>query len=343
MTRRATPSEPLAQRLLDAQVAYHLERLTGEGLEVLVAALADDLLAAAGRHPIDDLVDREVVTSIVVRALQTVPASAAVSGIIELATAVVLEGPAEPFPVGELADRDQVEALLDSLLALHPVLERVGESLADVSLMGTVASRFMGRIVGEVVHANQAVADKLPGLGSLMSMGTSAASRMMGAADKQFERLVGDTVGRGGAFAVRRLNRIVIDTLLDPATRLAALESWDLVAGMQVVGLGHHATQEQVSDLAGALQDVAITGLATEQAADLAAVVVDAFFDRFGGYTPTEMLEQLDLDREELVADLVRLAASVVHAVRESGDLERLVRTQLEPFYTSPEVSRLLG
>ena len=75
----------------------------------------------------------------------------------------------------QLADRDQVEAVVDSLLALHPVLERVGESLADVTLVGTVASRFMGRVVGEVVNANQAVADKVPGLGSLMSMGTSAA------------------------------------------------------------------------------------------------------------------------------------------------------------------------
>ena len=343
MSRRASPPEPLAQRLLDAQVAYHVERLTGDALESLVAALAHDLLAAVERHPIEDIVDREVITSIVVRALQTVPASAAVSGIIELATEVLLAGPAEPFPVGELADRDQVEALVDSLLALHPVVERVGETLADVSMMGTVASRFMGRIVGEVVNANQAVADKVPGLGSLMSMGTSAASKMMGAADKQVERLMGDTLGKGGVFAVRRLNRIVIETLLDPATRLAALESWDLLAGMKVVGLRHHATQEQVSDLAGALHDVAITGLATEHAADLVEVVVDAFFDRFGGYTPTEMLEQLDLDRDELVAHLVRLAPSAVGALRESGDLERLVRSQLEPFYTSPEVTRLLG
>ncbi len=343
MSRRASPSELRAQRLLDAQVAYHVERLTGDALESLVAALAHDLLAAVGRHPIEDIVDREVITSIVVRALGTVPASAAVSGIIELATEVVLEGPAEPFPIGELADRDQVEAVVDSLLALHPVLERVGESLADVTLVGTVASRFMGRVVGEVVNANQAVADKVPGLGSLMSMGTSAAARMLGAADKQVERLMGDTIGKGGAFAVRRLNRIVIETLLDPTTRLAALQAWDLLAGLQVVGVGQHATREQVSDVADALHEVTITALATGHAADLVEVVVDAFFDRFGGYSPTELLEQLDLDREELVADLVQLAPSAVGALRESGDLERLVRAQLEPFYTSPEVVRLLG
>jgi hypothetical protein len=343
VSRPPSRARSLAQQLLDAQVGYHLERWSGDQLAATVGGLADELLAAGGRRQIEDLVDREAVTLIVVRAMDSLPASAAVSGILELVTAVVVEGPAEPYPVGELVDRSQVEALLDSLLALHPVLERVMEALADVPLVGTTASRFMGRIVQEVVQANKAVADKVPGLGSLVSFGTSAASRVMGAADRQFEGLIGDTMDRGGAFAVRRLNRVVIETLLDPTTRFAVLQTWDLLAREQVVGLSRHATQEQISDVAGALQDVAITALATDHAAHLAEAVVDGFFDGFGGYTPTELLEQLDLTREDLVADLVRLAAPVVGVLRESGDLEQLLRARLEPFFTSAEVTRLLG
>lgn len=343
MAHPPSRAKSLAQQLLDAQVAYHLERWNEDHLAATVAALADDLLAAGGRHQIEDLVDREAVKSIVVRAMQSMPASAAVSGILELVTAVVVEGPAEPYPLGELVDRDQVEAFLDSLLALHPVLERLMEALADVPLVGTTASRFMGRVVHEVVQANQAVADKVPGLGSLVSFGTNAASRVMGAADRQLEGLIGDTRDKGGAFAVRRLNRVVIETLLDPTTRFAVLQTWDLLAREQVVGLSHHATQEQISDVAEAVQDVAITALATDHAAHLAEVMVDSFFDGFGGFTPTELLDQLDLSREDLVADLVALAAPVVGVLRESGDLERALRARLEPFYTSAEVTRLLG
>ena len=72
-------------------------------------------------------------------------------------------------------------------------------------------------------------------------------------------------------------------------------------------------------------------------------MIVDGFFDRFGGYTPTELLDQLDLDREDLIADLVQAAPPVVGALRESGDLERLLRAHLEPFFPSAEVARLLG
>jgi hypothetical protein len=338
----ASRAESLAQQLLDAQVGYHLDRLAGEQLASTVAGLADDLLAAAGGHQIDDLVDREAVKAIVVRALGTVPGSAAVSGIVEMATTVVYDGPDESYPLGELVHRERVEAVLDELLALNPVLERALERLSGSPLVGTVASRFMGRIVGEVLQANKAVAGKVPGLGSLMSFGTSAASAVMGAADKQFEGLIGDSVGKGGTFAVRRLNRIIIETLRDPTTREAVLQVWDLFSQEPVAGLGHYASREEVSGVVDAVHDLTVATVASEHVASLGEVVVEAFFERFGGYTPPELLDELDLSREDLVADLVRIAPQVVEALRETGDLERMLRAQLEPFYSSPEVAVLL-
>ncbi|MCD4525928.1 hypothetical protein [Nocardioides sp. cx-173] len=336
-------SESLAQQLLDAQVAFHLEHLSGDRLAETVTRLAQDALEAAGRHPIGDLVDADAVKEIVARSLATVPGSAAVGGFVELAAQVVYDGPAAAYPLGDLVDRDQVAAVLDELLALTPALERGLARLTASPLVGTMASRFMGRIVGEVLQANKAVADKVPGLGSLMSFGTSAASRMMGAADKQFEGLIGDTVGKGGSFAVGRLNRIVIETLRDPTTRAAVLQVWDLAAERPVVGVEDPATRKELAGLVDAVHELVVSTLAHEEVARLGDAVVDALLERFGGYTAPELLDELDLDRDELVADLVRLAPGVVDALREAGDLERLVRARLEPFYSSPEVRRLLG
>lgn len=342
-TAAETDASALADRLLDAQVRFHLDRLTGDQLAATVSGLADQLLDASAGHQVEDLVDREAVKDIVGRALATVPGSAAVGGIVEMAASVAYDGPAESYPVGDLVDREQVEALLDGLLALTPVLERALDRLTASPLVGTVASRFMGRIVGEVLQANRAVTDKVPGLGSLMAFGTNAASKVMGAADKQFEGLIGDTVGKGGTFAVRRLNKIVLETLRDPTTRAAALQVWDLLAEQQVVGLTRVVEREQLSGVVDAAHDLVITTAASEPVAHLGEVLVEAFFDRFGGYTPTELLVELELDREDLVADLVRIAPDVVEALRESGDLERILRAQLEPFYGSDEVRELLG
>jgi len=333
----------LAQQLLDAQVAFHLDRLSGADLGPTVQDLADQLFAAAGEHQLADLIDAEALTGIVVRALATVPGSAAVAAIIEMATDVAYAGPTSSFTAGDVVEREQVEALLDQVLALTPTLERALARLSASPLVGTISARFMGRIVGEVLQANKAVADKLPGLGSLVSFGTSAASKVIGAADKQLEGLLGDTMGKGGQLAVGRLNRIVIDTIQDPTTREAILQVWDLVAQEPVVGLDAATTREQLSGIADAVHELAVTALASEQVAGLGRVVVAAFVERFGGYTPTELLDQLDLSQDDLVGDLLRLAPAILDALRESGDLERVIRAQLQPFYDSPEVARLLS
>lgn len=332
----------LAARLLDAQVAFHLERLTGDELAVTVARLADGVLDAADGHQLADLVERDAIKDVVGRALTDVPASAAVAGFLELAREVVKAGPVEPFPLADVVDRDQVERLLDETLALTPLLERALERLTASPLVGATATRFMGRIVGEAFAANQAVADKV-GLGSLFSLGTRAAAGVVGAADKQLDGLLADTAGKGGALGVRRMNRIVVDTLRDPTTREAVLQVWDLIAAEPVRGLGEHVSQDEVSGVVDAAHELVVSTLAHPQVVALAHAVVDGFFEAFGGYTPVELLAELDLDRADVVADLVKLAPGVVGAMVASGDLERLLRAELAPFYESDAVAVLLA
>lgn len=335
----------LAQRLLDAQVAYHLDRLTGAELDATVARLAEGVLDASDGHQLADLVDRDALKDVVGRALTDVPASGAVGGFVQLARDVVRAGPVEPFPLSEVVDRDQVERLVDEALALTPVLERTLERLTASPMVGAAATRFMGRIVGEAIAANQAVADKVPGLGSLLSLGTRAAAGMVGAADKQLDGLLADTAGKGGTLAVRRLNRIVVETLRDPTTREAILQVWDLAAAEPVRGTGSASAtgDDELAGVVDAGHDLVVTTLAHPHTVAVAHAVVDGFLDAFGGYTPGELLAELELDRAQVVADLVRFAPPVVDALRESGALEQLVRAELAPFYESAEVAEILG
>ncbi|MDZ5620956.1 hypothetical protein SFC88_08975 [Nocardioides sp. HM23] len=337
------PANPLARRLLDAQVAYHLDQLRGDNLEDNAAALVDDLLDATGRHQIADLVDRDVVKTVIARLLTSAPGSAAASGLLDLVIDVVLDGPPDPYPLGELVERERVEALVDALLQLSPLVERAIGQVADSPVIGTVASRFMARIVGEVMQANKAVADKVPGLGALVSFGTSTAANVVGAAGRPLEGLLGDTMGKSGAFAARRLGRIIVETMQDPTTREAVLQAWDVAAAEKVAGLDRLLSRDQVADVVGAAHELAVTTAASEHVTDLVGVLVDGFFENFGGYTPTELLEQLDIDRSHVQEDAVRIAPGIVGLLDEAGDLERIVRARLKPFFDSPEVAALLA
>jgi hypothetical protein len=336
-------SNTLADKLLDAQVAWAVDLLSGDQVSDLVARDVDDLLAVAGALRLDAVVDPDEVKRVARRLVATLPSSAAAGELVRGATTVIYEGPEEPFAIGDLVAREQVEALVDEVLGATHLAKDALDQLAESPLVATVASRFVGRLVGEVLQANQAVADKIPGLGSLMSFGTSAASKVMGAADKQFEALLGDTAGKSATFAVRRLNKIVLETLQDPTTRAAVMQVWDLYSDQQVGALSEYADQDDVHRFVSVIQQIVATGATSDQAAGLTDALVDAFFGVYGEYPLTTLLDELEVSRDDLVADAQSFATTALAAAHEKGQLEELVRARLEPFFRSPAVAEILG
>jgi hypothetical protein len=339
----AMSEDDLASRLLDAQVAWLVGRLTGPDLEALVAADVDDLLATGERLTVASLLTAEDAKRVIHLVVAKMPASTAASTLVAMAADVGYDGPDEQFTLADLIDREHVEGLVEEALGLTDLAEKFLDQLTESPLVATMAARFVGRIMNDVVAANRAVAEKIPGVGSLVSFGANAAGKMMGAADKQFEQLLGDTAGKGAVFAMRRLNKVVVDTLKDPTTRDAVLEVYDLYADQPVVRLDQLGRRDDVHRVAGLLQDIVIAGAPTDAVLALVDALVDGFFAVYGDQPVTTLLEELDITRDDVVEHATAIVPGLLASVHESGELERLVRARLQPFFDSPKVRAILG
>ena len=332
----------LAQQLLDAQTAWILDQLTGERLAQSVASDVDTVLSVVGDRPLADLVDATEVKQVVRRLATTLPASSGADALVRRTAEVVHAGPETSFSADQLLAREQVEAIVGDVLHSSHLAEKTLDELAQSPLMATVASRFVARIVGEVLQANRAVAEKVPGLGGLMSFGTSAASKMMGGADKQFEALVGGATGKGATFAARRLNKIVLETLQDPTTRAAVMQVWDMYADKPLPPPSDYMAQEDLVRFADTVHGALATAAASEPVGGLLDALVDGFFTEYGDHPLTTLLEELEISRDDLVADVTSFVGTTAGALHEAGVLEDVVRQRLAPFFESAEVAALL-
>lgn len=337
------PTPSVAERLLDAQVAWHIEQLTGPALPELIARDVDDLLAIGSDLTVNSLVGAAEVKSLIHLVLDKVPPSAAASTLVEAAADVAYDGPAEHFTLSDVIDRENVESLVGEVLAMTDVAEKFLDQIADSPLVANLASRFVGRIVADMVQANQAMADKIPGLGSLVSFGTSAAGKVVGAADKQLQQVLGDTAGKGATFAVRRLNKVVIDTLKDPTAKDAALQVFDLYADKPVVRINQLGTREDILRVAGLLQDIVIAGAPTEPVVALVDALVDSFFATYGEHPATTLLDDLAITRNDIVTQVSAIAPGLLAAALETGELDQLIRARIAPFFSSPAVAAILA
>jgi hypothetical protein len=336
-------NDTVAARLLDAQVTWLLGQLTGPDLSGRVAREVDDLLALGSRLSVGDLVDPAEVRRLARVLLSSVPPSTAASTLVITAADIAADGPAEAFALSDLIDRENVEGLVDEALALTDAVAVVLDRLAESPLAATLAARFVGRIVNDVVQANRAVAEKIPGVGSLVSFGANAAGRMIGAADRQLEPHLGSTAGKGATFAMRRLNKVIIETLKDPTARDAVLQIFDLYGSQPLHRLDGLGDREDTRRVAGLLQDIVIAGAATEPVLALVDALVDGFFAVYGEHPVTALIEDLDLTRDDLVEHAVAVVPRALAAAHHSGELEPLIRRRLEPFFSSPEVAAILG
>lgn len=333
----------LAQRLLDAQVAWHLDLLSGPGVGDRVEADVDDLLRLGADIRIDSLITADAVKELARVLLEAVPPSTAASTFVAGAADIAYAGPTEPFALAEVIDREHVERLVDEALGMTGLTERFLDRLTESPLVAALASRFVGRVVNDVVAMNQAVADKIPGVGSLMSLGTSAAGKVLGAADKSLQQVLGDTAGKSTVFVMKRLNKVVIETLKDPSTRDAVLEVFDLYADQPLPGPETVVDREDLHRLAGLIQDIVISGAATPPTLALVDALVDGFFATYGEHPVPVLLTDLGLGREDLVAQARTIVPGILDAAAANGELERLIRARLEPFYASAEVAAILA
>ncbi len=335
-------TSPTADRLLDAQVAWVLARLEDD-LPTLVAEEVGSLLAVGERLMVGALVDADDVAALIADVLERVPPSTAASTFTAVLAEVLHAGPTdgEEHTLGDVVSREHVEALTDAVLAGTDTLKDALDDLTRSPAVAAVAGRFMARVVSEVVQTNRAMAEKLPGLGSLVSFGAGAAGKVIGAT--QVDALVGAAAGQGAGFAVRRLNAIVVDTLRDPGTRAAVLEVYGLYADQPLTGLQRAMTLEQAQHLAGLVQDVVIDAAPSEPVQALVRAVAEGFVATYADHPVAELMADLGVDAEAVTAHVTTLATRAITAARDAGELEPMVRSRLAPFWESPEVAALLG
>lgn len=329
-----TPS--VADRLLDAQVAFLLADLDDGRLAETLARAVDDVLAIAGTIRLSQVADLATVKQIARRVVRTVGSSPDLDEFVGALADAVYESDGD-YLLRDVVDREPVEALVAYVLAMRRMQDRALERFGESPLVGVVASRFVTTIVSDFVQQNRQRAEKLvPGMSSLLSLGQSAASRMPGMG------MLSDAAGKSAQYAVRSTRGAVRDAMRNAPLQGAAMQLWDLHADEPVGDLRAYLSGEELRELLLIVNDILVSARDSQLAADLVDVAVDVFFERFAERDLAALLAEAGFDRDDLVADLIRLAPPMIAAAKADGTLAALLRERLAPFFSSPEVAAIL-
>jgi len=337
-------SAELAGRLLDAQVEYLVAELTGERLAEVVARDVDDVLALAARLSVGEVVAADAVKDAGRLLLDRVGDSPVVEDMTgALSDAMYDLSASDEFRLGDVVDREQVAALLAKLLSMRQLQDRALDRMTESPLVAIVASKFVTKIVSDFLQQNRARAEKLPGMSSLLSLGTSAANKVRSPFDRHLDQLLGDAAGKSAQYALRRTNNAIRELIHDAPLQDAGLELWDLHAGEPIGELREYLSQQDLRELVLIVRRLLAQARTSDYAGHVLDAGIDVFFERYGARDIASLVDELGLDRDTLVEQVLRFARPALEAARTDGTLAKLIRARLEPFFTSQPVLALLG
>ncbi|MCP2292390.1 hypothetical protein [Nocardia amikacinitolerans] len=337
-------SEPreIAERLLDAQVDWLLAEVTGDRFAEVVARDVEAVLGVADTLLFREVVELDQAKQTVATVVDLIGGSPVLADMVGVFADSIYDNIAanHDYTLGEVVEREPVEALLEKILGMHQAQERILDRLTESPLVATVASKFVDKLINDFMQANRERAEKIPGVSSLMSLGQSAANRAKKAADGTF---VGDLAGKGAMFALKRTNNAIREMLRDAPVHSAAMEFWDLHADEPVSGLREYLTQKDLNELVQLCYEVAVTTREKEYFGLLVEECVEVFYAKYGDYTLTAMLPELGLSGDDIATEILRYGPAVIEGAKRNGLLAKLIRERLEPFYTSDAVLGILA
>ncbi|WP_278265887.1 hypothetical protein [Nocardia sp. AG03] len=336
-----TQARQIAEQLLDAQVEFLLGEVTGERFAEVIARDVAAVLAVGDTIVFGDVVSLEQGEETVATVFDRIGGSPVIADTVGIFSDAIYDHIAAntEYTLGDVVDREPVEALLEKIFGMHQAQERILDRLTESPLVATVASRFVDKLIGDFVQANRERAEKIPGVSSLMSLGQSAANKAKKVADSTF---VGDLAGKGALFALKRTNNAIRDMLRDAPVHSAAMEFWDLHADEPVAGLREYLTQKDLNELVQICYEIAVTTREKEYFGLLVRECVEVFYAKYSDRTLSAMLPELGLTAEDISTEILRYGPAVIEAAKRNGVLAGLLRERLEPFFLSDQVLAIL-
>ena len=332
-----------ARAMLDAQVQYELQSLTGEAFDRLVRQEVAALFAWCGQVSLNDACTREQIVDVIQRRAIDLRISGGITELMgEMANRVFTSPHNENTRLEDIVPSRSFEEIVDKVVGLEQARGEIIHRATHSGAYRTLVASLLQRSLMDFLFPPQDRSPRSPRTW-IAGVGRSVARRVVPHLDRHITmRLSRYLDANADRIACEGEKQLLL--ALDQATlRRAAEEIWEELAPMR---LSEAFAQIQGYDL----EDFVVIGYEfwlkyrkTDYFNAVAHELVGHFFDKYGDDSLSSLIDDMGVTQDMVVVDLCELAGPVVALARDTGWLEQRIRAHLEPFYGSARVEEILS
>jgi len=333
----------LANRLLEQHVKHEMAALKGAKLSRFLGQEISELFDLAARTSLDRVSSVERVMEIVQRVVVNMELD---PGLPELAAEMateVLNAPVQASTtLGEFITREQATGFGEALLELRQQREQVISEIMAHPVYQELVSNLVYAGLVSYLYEDNLITKAVPGVGSVMKFGKRMANKAVPGLDESFERRIKSWLSESLPGLIVRSEQFLHKALTDEELRDSVMAAWVSVEDRTLAEL-----QEGLGDVQ--LQEFVVLGYEfwlefrkTAYFEGCVRAVVEQLFRKYGSRPVTDLLDDIGITREMVMAEVTASLLPLIDVLREEGYLEALIRRRLSTFYKSAAARKIL-
>jgi hypothetical protein len=244
--------------------------------------------------------------------------------------------------LGDLLPDHIFEEILDKVLEMRELRERVvHEAIANPVYSALVSDVVVEGIRGYARQGTERVR-RLPGAAQATRLGQTLLGGTIPALEESMDDNMRRFLRKGLQSILDRSERFLLEKFDEDKIRLIALDIWDNLKQRRITDI-----RQGVSTLD--VEEFFVIGYEAwrelRQGALYTALIesgIDGFFDIYGDYSLRSLMEEFGITRDIALHDALRFAPPIITMMKKKKLLEPIIRRNLEGFYQSAAVKKIL-
>lgn len=336
--------DQVIMQLLEAHVQHELAGLKPRKLRQTIRDEVAALFRWSRATKLREVITPEQVLGLITRNVVERPLPAAVSGLATAMSRQVLASRHNASTaVADICPRKSFDAVVAKIGGLKDARRGLIHRLVTSSVYTQQISDVLFTGIKEYLLTENILAQKVPGLASLIKLGKFAVNKTMRPLEAAVEKTVKAYIEGNLGSTIRRSEQSIND-YFDEA-RIAGIGDalWEAVGKRRVAEFMRVLDGDDMDDLVAIGLDFWMHFRKTAYFKAVHTELVHAFFARYADTELSVIAADFGITEKIVAEELAHALGHGVDKALASGYLEQRIRVHLEGFYGSPEATRLLS
>ncbi|GAA3925188.1 hypothetical protein [Litoribacillus peritrichatus] len=336
MSNPATPADNQLHTLLDLHVQHELAGFETDTFINWVQQESGPLFEWFKTTNLKQWVTPEQIKQIIHRNVveQEIPgAIAEIAG--EAATRLFTSEKHRNTQLNEVITAHQFEEFVDKLLELEQQRIDGLDHIIDLPIYGDLISSVVYQAITRYIYESNVLTKKVPGVSSVLKMSRAVvnktAPKLGGAVEESVKRYITNNLD----FILEQSKSFLEFSITEEQLKASAMDLWDIYEHKTLGEIQQGMDSIDLSEFVVLGYEFWLRYRTTEHFKDNYELIVDYLFETYADENLSTLLEDFMITPERLLTEVEHIAPLALNTLKESGQLEGLIRRRLESFYCS--------